>query len=419
VRSLSFGVAVVGGGAAGMAAAASVRASGATCAVIEREEGLGGVLPQCVHNGFGLIDYDEELTGPEYASRLARSCADAGVEELCSTTVLSLSPSDGGLSLLCASPLRGVFRIEAGSVVLAMGCRERNRGNVRIPGSRPAGVFTAGLAQRLLNVDGYLPGREAVIIGSGDIGLIMARRLAWSGCAVKAVVEIQERPSGLPRNVAQCLEDWGIPLLLARATVRIIGRDRVEGVETAPLRNGAPDLSATSIIPCDTALLSVGLVPENELSREAGVALNPMTGGPWTDARLMTGLPGVFACGNVHHVHDLADYAAEEARRAGAWAARWAAGERGAAGIPLKAGPNLRYVAPSAIEPGRVNRIYARSLVWAEDATLELVSGEEVLMKRRLRFVRPPEMISLDIDGSKTGAGANGFELRLRAGGST
>jgi NADPH-dependent 2,4-dienoyl-CoA reductase/sulfur reductase-like enzyme len=309
-----------------------------------------------------------------------------------------------------------MFRIRASAAVLAMGCRERNRGNVRIAGSRPAGVFTAGLAQRLLNIDGYLPGKEAVIIGSGDIGLIMARRLAWSGCPVRAVVEIQDRPSGLPRNVAQCLEDQGIPLLLSRATTRIIGRDRVAGVETAPLLNGAPDASKASIIPCDAVLLSVGLIPENELSREAGINLNPMTGGPWTDARLMTSLPGVFACGNVHHVHDLADFAAEEARRAGDFAARWAGGERHAPGIPLKAGANIRYAAPSRIEPGRINKVYARSLIWADDAVLELRAGDEIVSSQKRRFARPPEMISLDIDPEKLPDGVAELELRIKAG---
>jgi NADPH-dependent 2,4-dienoyl-CoA reductase/sulfur reductase-like enzyme len=415
VRELRYGVAVIGGGAAGMAAATAVRKTGGTCAVIEREEGLGGVLPQCIHNGFGLIDYDEELTGPEFARRLADACRDSGADALLSTTVLSIRREDEGIILLCASSV-GMLRIRASAAVLAMGCRERNRGNVRIAGSRPAGVFTAGLAQRLLNIDGYLPGKEAVIIGSGDIGLIMARRLAWSGCPVRAVVEIQDRPSGLPRNVAQCLDDQGIPLLLSRATTRIIGRDRVAGVETAPLLNGAPDASKASIIPCDTVLLSVGLVPENELSREAGIDLNPMTGGPWTDARLMTSLPGVFACGNVHHVHDLADFAAEEARRAGNFAARWAGGERHAPGIALKAGSNIRYSAPSRIEPGRINTVYARSLIWADDAVLELRSGDRVITSQKRRFLRPPEMISLDIDPEKLPEGMTELEIAIRAG---
>jgi thioredoxin reductase len=417
VKELACDVAVIGGGAAGMAAAASARTAGADCAVLEREDVLGGVLPQCIHNGFGLGEFSEELTGPEYAQRLAHICADSGAKAYLSTTVLSLEADGSGCRLDCASPLHGFFRLRSAAVVLAMGCRERNRGNLRIPGSRPAGVFTAGLAQRLVNIEGYLPGHRAVIIGSGDIGLIMARRLTWSGCRVEAVVEIQDRPSGLPRNVAQCLEDLGIPLLLSRATTRILGHGRVSGVETAPLVNGAPDVSKAEILSCDTVLLSVGLVPENELSREAGVALNPMTGGPWTDARLMTSLPGVFACGNVHHVHDLADYAAEEARRAGTWAAAWARGERHQPGLELRAGANLRYVAPSRLEPGRPNAVYARSLVWAEEASLELRRGESVLMKKRLPYARPPEMIRLDIDPAAYPDEPGGLELRIVPGG--
>ncbi len=350
MREEAFDAVVIGGGAAGMAAALELDAAGRSCALVDREGELGGVLLQCIHNGFGLVEFDDELTGPEFAQRFSDRVAGTDIQAFTSTTVLEFAAEGGGYALSCASARHGMMRLHARSVVLAMGCRERNRGNLRIPGSRPAGVFTAGLAQRLVNIDGYLPGRRAVIIGSGDIGLIMARRLSWSGCEVAAVVEIMDKPSGLPRNLAQCLEDFGIPLLISHATTAILGRDRVEGVQVAPLANGAPDMAAARTIPCDCVLLSVGLIPENELSRQAGVELNPMTGGARVDARLMTSLPGVFACGNALHVHDLVDYAAEEARRAGAFAARWLAGDAPRAQCRIKAGANLRYVAPSSVE---------------------------------------------------------------------
>jgi NADPH-dependent 2,4-dienoyl-CoA reductase/sulfur reductase-like enzyme len=404
MKELTFDAAVIGGGAAGMAAAAELRAAGLSCAIVERGNHLGGVLPQCVHSGFGLVEYREELTGPEFAQRLETALAGSGADTFLSSTVLEIEGEGDSKLISCASPIHGMFRIRAKAAVLAMGCRERNRGNIRIPGSRPAGVFTAGLAQRLLNIEGYLPGKEIVIIGSGDIGLIMARRLSWSGCAVKAVVEIQARPSGLPRNVAQCVEDFGIPLYLAHATTRILGTGRVSGVEIAPLLNGGPDTSKTISIPCDTILLSVGLVPENELSREAGVELNPMTGGPWADARLMTNQEGIFACGNVLHVHDLVDYAVEEARRAGKFAAAWARGERHPRGIGIKAGANVRYAAPAMAEPGRENKIYARSLIWADEALLEIKMNGSIVHSKKMRDLRPSEMISLSIDPEKLAA---------------
>lgn len=406
MTELSFDAAVVGGGAAGMSAALAVSAAGFSCAIVERDERLGGVLGQCIHNGFGLIEFKEELTGPEFAERFAQRIAGSGVKVLSGATVLSLDATATPKVLVCASPGLGMARIRARAVILAMGCRERNRGNVRIPGDRPAGVFTAGLAQRLVNMDGYLPGKEAVVIGSGDIGLIMARRLSWSGCAVKSVVEILPYPSGLPRNVAQCLDDFGIPLRLSCATTRILGDGRVSGVEIAPLDNGAPDMSRAERIDCDTVLLSVGLVPENELSRQAGIELNPMTGGALVDARLMTCAEGVFACGNALHVHDLVDYAAEEARRAGSFAAAWLSGERAAPGPRIKAGANVRYVAPSRAEPGRRNLIYFRPLVLRPEAVLELRLEGELVSSVKKKHVRPAEMMSVSVDPAGWGARA-------------
>ncbi|PKL08127.1 MAG: pyridine nucleotide-disulfide oxidoreductase, partial [Spirochaetae bacterium HGW-Spirochaetae-7] len=280
---------------------------------------------------------------------------------------------------------------------LAMGCRERNRGNIRIPGDRPAGVYTAGLAQRLVNIEGFVPGKEIVVIGSGDIGLIMARRMSWVGCKVHAVVEILPYPSGLTRNIVQCLHDFGIPLYLSHLTTRIMGRNRVEGVEITPIENGALRHEKAFTIPCDTVLLSVGLVPENELSKMAGVELNPMTGGPVVDSMLMTNVPGIFACGNVLHVHDLVDYVVEESRRAGAYAARWLKGGRPKAEARVKTGSNVRYSAPGRVDLGAVNMLYMRTMIVKNDATLEVKVNSRVVKSVKKKHIQPSEMLALEL----------------------
>lgn len=418
-----FDAAVIGAGAAGMAAAKALSDRGFSCALIDRESSMGGILPQCIHNGFGLHRFGEELTGPEFSARLERDVLSGSARFFPDTTVLSLAPNEGLFTALLSSE-EGVSRLTARSVVLAMGSRERNRGNLRIAGDRPAGVFTAGLAQRLMNIEGYLPGRRAVIIGSGDIGLIMARRLTLAGAKVEAVVEIQQYPSGLTRNVVQCLEDFGIPLLVAHATVRIIGRERVSGIEVAPLENGAPQLSRAFVIPCDTVLLSVGLVPENELSSRAGVRINPVTNGPIVDSRLMTNIPGVFACGNALHIHDLADRVAEEASRAGCNCADWlSAGGSGAdspaqttaapSEIPVRAGMNVRYTVPSSIDPSESNRILLRSLVPMDRGIISLARGGIPVATRKLSWVRPGEMISLDFAPGELGGRFGGEFLEI------
>jgi NADPH-dependent 2,4-dienoyl-CoA reductase/sulfur reductase-like enzyme len=410
MTELSYDAVVIGGGAAGMAAAVELSARGKSCAIIEREEGLGGVLVQCVHNGFGLVEFDEELTGPEFAERFGDRVRKAGIEVLAGTTVIDLEVREEEKLLYCTSSARGVMRIRSRAVVLAMGCRERNRGNVRIPGSRPAGVFTAGLAQRLVNIEGFVPGKDVVIIGSGDIGLIMARRMSWIGCKVHAVVEILPYPSGITRNIVQCLHDFDIPLYLSHLTTDIYGKDRVEGVEVTPIENGALLAEKAFRIPCDTVLLSVGLVPENELSRNAGVELNPMTNGPWVDSRLMTNVPGVFACGNVLHVHDLVDYAAEEARRAGGFAADWLDGARPGREFRVKAGPNVRYAAPSRVDGSCENKLYFRSLVVKNDAVVEVKLDGQVVRTQKKPHVQPSEMLSVvlgpkELGGATAGAG--------------
>ncbi len=395
MRELRYDAVVVGGGAAGMAAALALDGRGKSCAVVDREPSLGGILVQCVHNGFGLIEFDEELTGPEFAERFAERLAASRVAVFLGATVLDLAEEGGDKVLFCVSPTLGATRIRARAVILAMGCRERNRGNVRIPGTRPAGVYTAGLAQRLVNIEGYVPGKDVVVVGSGDIGLIMARRMSWIGCKVHAAVEILPYPSGLARNIVQCLRDFSIPLYLSHLTTSVYGRDRVEGVEVTPIEDGALMVEKSFRIPCDTVLLSVGLVPENELSKTAGIELHPTTGGPLVDSTLMTSLPGVFACGNVLHVHDLVDYVAEEARRAGGFAADWLEGKRPRLELRVKAGPNVRYVAPGRVDPSRDNKIYMRTLVVKNDATLEVRLDNAVVKSARKQHVQPSEMLSL------------------------
>jgi NADPH-dependent 2,4-dienoyl-CoA reductase/sulfur reductase-like enzyme len=393
MKELQYDAVVIGGGAAGMAAALELESEGFSCAIIERENHLGGILMQCIHNGFGLHQFKEELTGPEFAERFIERVIKSKIAVYLNTTVTRFTPSK---ELYCVSP-NGVIRIQSRAVVLAMGCRERNRGNVRIPGARPAGVFTAGLAQRLVNIEGYIPGKEAVIIGSGDIGLIMARRMSWVGCKVKAVVEIMPYPAGLTRNIVQCLNDFDIPLYLSSQTTAIYGNDRVEGIEVTPMENGiiVPDKSFR--IDCDTVLLSVGLVPENELSKAAGVELNSGTNGPLVDSSLMTNIDGVFACGNVLHVHDLVDWVCEESRRTGKHAARWLKGEQPALQIRAKAGSHVRYVNPARIAPDRENIIYLRSMIVKSGAELELRLDNRVLQTRKERHVQPSEMISVKL----------------------
>jgi thioredoxin reductase len=401
MKELQFDAVVVGGGAAGMAAALELEARGKKVAVVEREEGLGGILTQCIHNGFGLIEFNEELTGPEFAERFAERVEGTKIASFCRTTVIELDATGELKTLTCVSAESGVLRLHSKAVVLAMGCRERNRGNIRIPGSRPAGVYTAGLAQRLVNIEGYIPGKDVVVIGSGDIGLIMARRMSWIGCKVHAVVEILPYPSGLTRNIVQCLHDFDIPLHLSHLTTNIYGRGRVEGVEITPIENGALRTEKAFDIACDTVLLSVGLVPENEISRNAGVAINPMTNGAWVDSTMMTNVDGVFACGNVLHVHDLVDYVVEESRRAGSFTADWLEGRRPRGEIRVKAGSNIRYVNPSRVESGRDNKLYMRSLIVKNDATLEVRLNTKIVRSVKKSHVQPSEMITLSLGAAE------------------
>lgn len=402
MKELQYDVVVIGGGAAGMSAALSVTESGFRCAVVEREAHLGGILLQCIHNGFGLEEFKKEFTGPEYADEFIQKVRAEEIDVYENTTVMSLNPSDGGHESYCYSPQNGVMRLSSRAVVLAMGCRERNRGNIRIPGTRPAGVYTAGLAQRLVNIEGYIPGKNVVIIGSGDIGLIMARRMTWVGSTVHGVVEIQPYPSGLTRNIVQCLNDFEIPLYLSHVISRIEGHDRVESVEVTPLVEGIPDTDQAFNIECDTVLLSVGLIPENELSKQAGVELNPQTGGALVDSTMMSNVPGIFSCGNVLHVHDLVDFVSEEARRTGQYVADYLQGRRPKQEVRIKAGANVRYVTPTRLNPARPDKLYMRSLVVKNHAEVEVKVDNTVIKKSRKTHVQPSEMLSVKLQDKDT-----------------
>ena len=405
-------VAVIGGGAAGLAAAAQVARRGLKPLILEREPHLGGILQQCIHTGFGLRRFKAELSGPEYAGRDIEEIKGLHIDSSLETTVLDVRSEGASKTIQACSRSKGAMKIKAGAVVLAMGCRERNRGNLGIAGTRPAGVMTAGLAQRLANLEGCLPGRNAVIIGSGDIGLIMARRLIWIGAKVLAVVEILPYPSGLARNIAQCLDDYGIPLFLAHSVTRIYGRDRVEGVDVAPLSDGVPDVSKTFKLDCDSVLLSVGLIPENELSKRLGVKLSLATGGPLVDSSLMTNVPGVFACGNVLHVHDLVDNVSEEAVNCGSSAVDFLSkGAASQAEGSVSAGANLKYVMPPKYKSGVPQRFSMRALAPFDDAELSLSSGGVSIMKKRLRFVRPSEMLTVEVAEDKLPKPGPGGEL--------
>ncbi len=351
-RTETCDVAVIGGGPAGLAAALGARRAGAgTVLLVEREKALGGILNQCIHDGFGLFLYKETISGPEYAERLIEDVTREPIKVETGAMVLDLSPD----RVLRTGSRAGYRLVKAGAVVLAMGCRERTRDMIGIPGTRPAGVLTAGSAQNLVNLQNLRIGREAVILGSGDIGLIMARRLTFEGVAVKGVFEILPWASGLERNVRQCLMDFAIPLELRSTVVEIRGRDRVESVVVARVDDSLAHVAGTErVIPCDTLLLSVGLIPENELSKRAGVELSPLTGGAVVDETLMTSVPGVFSCGNVLHIHDVADWASFEGFAAGESAARYAAGERAVgATVRVAAGPDVKYVLPQFVTAGR------------------------------------------------------------------
>ena len=394
---------IIGGGPAGLAAAIEARRRGVeNLLILERDSELGGILNQCIHNGFGLHTFKEELTGPEYAARFIQQANDLGIPCKLDTMVLDLAADK---TVTAMNRTDGLFQLHPKAVVLAMGCRERPRGALNIPGYRPAGIFTAGTAQRLVNMEGYLPGRKVVILGSGDIGLIMARRMTLEGAQVQVVAELMPYSGGLKRNIVQCLDDYGIPLKLSHTVVDIQGKERVEGVTLARVENGRPVPGTEEHYDCDTLLLSCGLLPENELSRAAGVQLSPVTGGPAVNESLETSIPGVFAAGNVLHVHDLVDYVSEEAGAAGAHAAAYiqsAGREAQAAALPVLCRNGVRYTVPSTVRPAcvgdkltlrfRVDNVY-------QNKKIAVYLGGACIFTRRRPVLAPGEMETLQLKG--------------------
>jgi len=419
-------VLIIGGGPAGLAAALAVREAGCeNLLLLEREAALGGILKQCIHNGFGLHVFKEELTGPEYAQRFIDRVKALGIPVQCGAMVLDVTHDR---TVTAVSAEHGLQRFRAKAVVLAMGCRERSRGALMIPGWRPAGVFTAGTAQRLMNIEGWMPGRRVVILGSGDIGLIMARRMTFEGAKVLACVELMPYSSGLTRNVVQCLDDYGIPLLLSHTVVDIQGRERVEGVTVARVDAQRKPIAGTEQrFDCDTLLLSVGLIPENELSRSAGVGISAATAGPTVNESLQTDVPGVFACGNVLHVHDLVDHVTLESRRAGERAAAYAktvsaaadeAAETAAPPSVMRVldGAGVRGAVPQAIfvanVEDEVSLMFRPTAVFKDASVVVRVDGTEIFRKR-CRILTPGEMVGLTLTKALLVQHAQGRELRV------
>lgn len=409
-------VAIIGAGPAGLSAAVAAKKEGAErVLLIERDESVGGILQQCIHPGFGLTYFKEELTGPEYAGRFGDEAEKLGAEVLLNSMVLEVVPEEK--AVYCVNSQYGMTRVKAGSIILAMGCREKTRAGIQIPGTRPAGVYTAGAAQRLINRQNAMVGREVVILGSGDIGMIMARRMSLEGAHVKAVVEIMDFLAGLTRNKVQCLDDFNIPLKLSHTVTRIVGNERVEGVYVAAVDESKKPISETEeFIPCDTLLLSVGLLPENELTRQAGIEMNPVTNGPSVNQYMQTSVPGIFACGNVVHVNDLVDNVTTESMQAGACAARYAAlwkdgavqGEMAGERNSVKAvpGSNVRYLCPQSIcldsslkrnSENETVRLFFRVLAPDTEVKISAKCGEKEIKAKKALRVNPGEMESIEI----------------------
>ena len=393
---------IIGGGPAGLAAAVAAHKAGIQdILILERDNELGGILNQCIHNGFGLHTFKEELTGPEYAGRFIEQVKELGIPYKLNTMVMDLSEDK---VVTAMNKEDGLFQLKPKAVILAMGCRERPRGALSIPGYRPAGIYTAGTAQRLVNMEGYLPGRKCVILGSGDIGLIMARRMTLEGAEVKVVAELMPYSGGLKRNIVQCLDDFGIPLKLSHTVVDIKGKERVEGITLAQVDGFKPIPGTEEFYECDTLLLSCGLIPENELSQAAGVSINPITNGPAVNESLETNIPGVFAAGNVLHVHDLVDFVSEDAAAAGRNAAAFIQEGKKVEGksLPIKGVDGVRYTVPVAIRPAaldaegtvtirfRVGDVYTNKRI-------VVYAGETKIFSRKRNVLAPGEMETVNL----------------------
>ena len=418
-----YDIVIIGGGPAGLAAALAAHEAGAESIVIlERDSRLGGILNQCIHNGFGLHTFKEELTGPEYAARFVSRVLEEKIEYKLNTMVVSLSDDK---IVTCMNRTEGMFNIKAKAVILAMGCRERPRGALQIPGYRPAGIFSAGTAQRFVNIDGIMPGREVVILGSGDIGLIMARRMTLEGAHVKVVAELMPYSGGLKRNIVQCLNDFNIPLKLSHTVVDIKGKERVEGVTIAEVdSHNVPIPGTEEFYSCDTLLLSCGLIPENELTTGAGIKINPITQGAYVTNTLETSIPGIFACGNVLHVHDLVDYVSEEAGNAGKNAAAYVMKKNAEAVnktedsvITLSTGKGVRYTVPNTIDKAslssdvlvrfRVDNVY-------KNVEIGVFFGDKLVRSVKKRTVAPGEMEQITIKKDDILANADFKEITFK-----
>ena len=388
---------IIGGGPAGMAAAVAAYEAGIKdILILERDNALGGILRQCIHNGFGLHRFGEELTGPEYAYRYEKMVNELGIPYMLDTMVIEVSADK---VVTAMNRENGIFSIQAGAVILAMGCRERPKGALNIAGARPAGIFTAGTAQKFVNMKGYMPGREVVILGSGDIGLIMARRMTLEGAKVKAVCELMPYSGGLARNIEQCLNDFNIPLHLSHTVVNIHGRERLEGVTIARVdENRRPIKESEEYIPCDTLLLSCGLIPENELTKGAGIALDRVTGGASVNGERETEIEGIFACGNVLHVHDLVDYVSEESAIAGKAAARYILGNSNKEiSITLCTDGRVRYTVPQRLTEVADTSVYFRVADVYRDAKIVVRDGDRVIISKKKQRLAPAEMEKVEL----------------------